>query len=840
MKKEGLINLKAAVKNEDWFKAIESDRLVGYNKNYNPDASELKSLYEIFNNDISSIEDELNKMCNNLVELGDINKENILSFNKIRNKYEVLEGDLFTRANNHRVLLLTAKAIKHKNKKFLEEITKSVEADLQLVLGKAKETLSQMSNKELEQFIQEERQSLTPKDIKYKSYLSDLEIYKSKMLRYTMQTEKVIEKKMGTFKDLFITDRFFVRNEWEHGHPVFKVKNVLGCNYDKSPDESCASKGDWFAYTDRVSVTSAIDALINKVSEKELMKILSETSSYQNGKNHLRDYVYDQAQRDMTLKLAQRESNEFNLDNTGLFETNARNNVFGQDYIKRTHLEFKAYKEVMFYTSKDDYGDNITIILDKKSNIIPDNASKIKYINEWQQTKYKYVWDGGEARITYIPRRYESTVYGNAGEVAVDRREQPFQPDSVSKPFSNFSLSYKGGIMNARNAKSFSLMQNGLPSYMQILIVKTLQNRELSKYSGFEKHVDTKQLPANLADKTSKNPVADSMYKNEVIARKTGTRYFTSGGSNGQPAAANQGAGINIQKVGDFNELLNMQNFIELLDRELGIAVGVNPNREGMTASNTNSTDNQQDLQQVTLRTIPYFYFHASIWNSVLNEHLLNYDIFFKKFFRENPDSKENLIEYITPDGTRELIKILPEHLNHDDIGLFVHDSFKDKQYIDLMTQKIAQNTIDPATADTMSTIFKAIVSGGSSEEIHRMIQTASDKQQARIQEQQESQMKIIQQQKEAEREIKKYESDLRIEESIIREREATKRTVAGASIDVQKFAIAADINKDGEADSVTKAKNDNESKEKIAKENNKTKIEVAKIAASAKPQNKS
>jgi hypothetical protein len=53
-------------------------------------------------------------------------------------------------------------------------------------------------------------------------------------------------------------------------------------------------------------------------------------------------------------------------------------------------------------------------------------------------------------------------LQGLGEDVYVDFREVPFQPDNLENPFTKFELSYKGGIVNSRNAKFISLDDEGL------------------------------------------------------------------------------------------------------------------------------------------------------------------------------------------------------------------------------------------------------------------------------------------------------------------------------------------------------------------------------------------
>jgi hypothetical protein len=199
--------------------------------------------------------------------------------------------------------------------------------------------------------------------------------------------------------------------------------------------------------------------------------------------------------------------------------------------------------------------------------------------------------------------------------------------------------------------------------------------------------------------------------------------------------------------------------------------------------------------------------------------------------FEKNPDLSETFLEYITPDGTTELIQIIPSYLSQSGYGLFIQDGYTDREYKELMKMQMAQNTMD-VPIEMRSNILKSITSGASSEEIHREIQIYADEIQKRQQQQQEMEQQMIEMQKEAQREMMKYQSELRVMEAQ-QISEVTKETkIELEKIAAERFALQEDINKNKVSDSVEREKikqehedkrheNEIRSKEKIAKENN-------------------
>ena len=100
-------------------------------------------------------------MCDDLSNYGAV-EETLLPYNKIRNKFEILSGDMIQRGNNHKIVLLSSKAIKHKNEQLFQAIQSSVSKQLSIKIEQVKGEMEGMSPEEQDQFVQQMEQSLNP------------------------------------------------------------------------------------------------------------------------------------------------------------------------------------------------------------------------------------------------------------------------------------------------------------------------------------------------------------------------------------------------------------------------------------------------------------------------------------------------------------------------------------------------------------------------------------------------------------------------------------------------------------------------------------------------------
>ena len=233
--------------------------------------------------------------------------------------------------------------------------------------------------------------------------------------------------------------------------------------------------------------------------------------------------------------------------------------------------------------------------------------------------------------------------------------------------------------------------------------------------------------------------------------------------------------------LGTAAELMNLQNLLDLIDREISLLMGFSPQREAQYANNSNVSDNQQAISQSYNITEPMFHMLEQIWKYTLNDYLYNMRAFAEMRLAED---EETIFHYFLPDGTEEMLRVTPAMLHHEDIGLFVTSSGASQRYIDMManmSHSIAQNAGEGIEA--VSTLIKAITSGTSPEEVHKMIQLESQRQAQRQSEMQqkqlESQEKMSQVQAQTIEATNAHEKEMLIlKESLQKDRELARETI--------------------------------------------------------------
>jgi hypothetical protein len=385
----------------------------------------------------------------------------------------------------------------------------------------------------------------------------------------------------------------------------------------------------------------------------------------------------------------------------------------------------------------DDYNDYLTVPV-SKSFSIPDRAEKIKFTNKYGFESIKYVWQdefsGTEytAEKLYIPRKYEIIRLG--ADVYPIYREVPFQTTDLEDPYGSFNLSTFGAILTARNAKSRSLLQRAINPYFQFLYVKHIQNRELAKYQGYIQSVDLDQIPQKLGEDFDGDLVRDPVATWMLYRKKMGIDFYSgSQKSQGGIVPNTRSPGSQGYMLGMAQEIYLLEQLAKLLDNEIGLAMGISPQRESEYTPYSNVTDNQQAIITSSNITESYYYYIDILWRDVMYDYVKNFRTWCEKLKMENGENP--IFHYVLPDGTQEILKVTDKMLEPHSFGMFITNAAKDSKYYETMmglSQAFAQNAGEGMTQ--VSNLVRMIVDGKSPAEIHKLIKVEEVKQQQRMQ----------------------------------------------------------------------------------------------------------
>lgn len=831
---------KKYANNGQWFKDY-LETIIPYDQAVVQDYKEMLVSYSLLTNDFTGYQKELASFCN---EMGEeeftpefLKPDPLLPFNQIPNKFNVIIGGLLKRNEHYKPLLLSSKAIKDKNSAQTEEIRNSIleQAELQVQL----EQMSQQgaSEKDLKKFQEEYVTQQSPEDIASKNFLSEWEVFNSHALKFCYNSENIKEKQTRVAKHALASARMFWKVGWNYGRPTIEIVNPLYAGFHKSPDELNVSKGDFFWNKKAITIADAYQKYgdILKKEDFEKLKTYSESASSFRNKEHdvvggNATYVFDKTFQNAAFD----STNNLNKKIGQNMGEGSTNNISNLRLLWETHLEIKAFRRILFLTSFDETGEAIVEIVDDKYEI-PKDATKIKFINKYLNTSTKYKWtdelgDTYEAEPLYIPRRYEIIRLGQ--DVYPYFREVPNQPLSIENPYRDFELSYKGGLLDNLNSKSISPIQRATPSVFQYMQIKRIILRETAKYQGFITDIDVDQIPDYLSMDEDGIPIPglDKVAVWSMYVKKLGKNFYSGSQTAGGALPSTRSPGSKSAMTGTAIDLINLSNLLELVNREIGMAMGVSPEREGSFTQGSNVTDNQQSIQQSYDITEPFYQTLSFHWKEVFNDWLKLWRIYCKNIFESNPKLKEHFVAYVTPNGTEELFKITPDILDNEALGLFVSNSGQDQRYRDMMTQHSAAFAQGKGEGtEVVSAMLKSIVAGDSPEEIHKMIIVESKKQSDRLAQAQQAQQE--QEAKMQEREIESRE-DKQAHEIELQKMKGDN-LLEQKSMDIFKFQD--DLNKDQDGvndalENLIKVKQMNDDTRKLNQEDAKIQLKSKEI----------
>ena len=818
-----------------WFKDYVN-YIVPFTTSSIKDYKEMKLSYDIYNDNLDGYKEELDNFCNPLGE--NFRQEEIKTYPKLHNNINVLKGEYLKRPDNHKVAIFTAKAIKNKDSKLIEALKESIEEQVRLEVEKTQMVLEGKNPEEVQKYIDSLRTQNTPENIAKIKFQSEQEIFYSKALKYCKHTQQTKLKQMESLQDVMTVDRCFIYSGWKNGKPTIDLRNTINSIFHKAPNEVYVHKGDYFAYTQEITIADCYNNYGQVLTEEDMNKL--SLHSYHRGVDdrhklgpHAEQFVYDRSHINQDLFTSYLNTQD---KFTGLHQGNQNvHKHSAQNTVTETHIEFKAFRQLIFLTYTDEYNEKITIVVSKDFDI-PKDAKEETKLNRYGDYNKIYTWYDEimgtqyEAEILWIPRKYE--VVRLNSDVFPVIREVPYQSVSLDNPYSNFNLSTFGAVFTSRNSKSISLLQRAIPSYFQYLYVKHIQNRELSKYQGYIQNIDVDQIPQQLGEDVDGNIIKDPVAVHALYMKKTGRNYYSGSQTtaSGQlPSTRSPGSTGFI--LGTAQDIFNLQQLSELIDREISMSMGISPERMSQFSRDSNVTDNQQSITQSHHITEPYFYYLDQLWTQVFEDYLKN----FRTYCINNPD--HSIFHYILPDGSEELLEVTPQMLEPTDIGIYVTNSSQSEHYNNMMLQlshSIGQNGGEGV--ETISTLIKAITSGTSPEETHKLIQIESSKQTKRSQEQEKIKLQVQEEYVQRQREIIEDNQAHEIEKEHIKGEYMLK----GKEIDSFKFQQDQDLNNNNVPDQLEIAKFEHQKEQdKIQNKQKEEELKIKKKQAN-KPATKS
>lgn len=414
-----------------------------------------------------------------------------------------------------------------------------------------------------------------------------------------------------------------------NGEPHLERVNPLYFGHDHSPDMEFIEDGDWAVRRMRMSYTEVYDRLFDKMTEKELDKLLELTGQNPQSGRYGKDTPSSLDYVNMNMKT---------VAGGGDSTINQPNQV------NLWHAVWKSYKKIGFVTVLGDNGEPNEIIVSEDYMVIGNELSiEWKWVIE--------VWEGyriGEdIYIGIAPLEYQHVSADN---------------------LNSQKLPYSGVIYNNTNSTPKSLVAIMKPlQYMYIVIWYRLE-LALARDKGKVINMDITQIPKSMnIDPAKWMHYLSSVGVNFINPYEEG--WDIPGREGGKPAQFNQITALDLTMSNVINQYIGLMNKIEDMMAEIS---GVSRQRQGEITSSELVGNVNSAISNSASITEPLYWTHNQCKRNSLRM-LLNTA---KEVWK---DSKRVNLQYIMDDSTRTFLK-LADNFFYEDYDIFVSDSVKDLQ----------------------------------------------------------------------------------------------------------------------------------------------------------------
>ena len=690
--------------------------------------------YNLYNNTIDP--EELKKFCDPL-ELEIQANQELYSYNKIPNKVNILLGELIKRNNYYYCLVLDNASIIKKDYELAQKKDELIANEIAIAMEEISLLIQGYSEEEAQQMIME----LKTSKIEPRSFMSELEVFGNSVLKYARNIIGTKDIEVEGFKHAIITDTEVHFVGVKNGIPTIECVNKINFFYHKSPEVKYFQDGDVAGTCTPMSVTRMLQIYGDKLTEEQLesydytspdKRDLPAPDIHYNNKKTVQDVFMESYSRHKDVTSRQ-----------GSYGT-GQNRWRIDENVYVTHMEWKAFRRIAFVTYVNEWGEEISEIHDDGFKV-PKDAVKINITNKFLNETHVYRWEEEgilfQLEYMWIPRIWEGTRIGS--DIYVDVREKPYQSISIENPYDCAKLSYHGVVYTNTNSKSISLVSRMKPLQYVFFVAFRQLVKLISRNYGVIPNIDTTMIDRNLS------PTQDP-----EEALKLTMWYITQGfnvynslkDSETESLAVVSRPSLTPINLSNTQDITNLSQFLVWLDREIGLAAGISPEREANFQQNTNVTDNQQAILQSYNITEILFWKHFQLWAEINKTFLSVFRRWAKKKM-EIQGLNEISLQYLLEDNTRAVLKVLPEYLDEGDIGVYTSTSALTEEYFQKMEElslSYVQN--NQASILDISNILKARINGTSPEEVHSMLERLVKEREKATSEMQQRQMQLQEQ----------------------------------------------------------------------------------------------
>jgi len=624
----------------------------------------------------------------------------------------------------------------------------------------------------LAEIEEREHNILNPDEIKerYKNYMTSKEKAMNKLMKQFIINQRVKHKKNIGMYHAVVAALEPVRVDMIAGQPEIEVLNPLGVVYHKSPEIEWIQDGDYVAYKREMTVADIKKVYGDYLSAKDI----KELEVYQgfvyglDAKHHSRD-------GESPSHFHQRNRNRFGNGTTSeVLHTGSHG--AGTSYDKEMCTVVDCYwiteRYVGLYIYTDQFGEEQAEFVDGQFPI-PKEATKQTVTDELGITKTYYEWENesGYQRLyfTWIPELWRGSKINDTIYCRIEPMPEAFQATPENPK--DVKLPIYGATYNNINAPFVSTVDRMMSWYKLYLILMSKLLAHISTDYGVWAGINT----AFIGDKIGVKETLQYAVKMRLLPYNPFQN--AEAGIVGQMKPAES---INLSNMANIKYYAELLEFIE---KKIFQAAGVPKERLGETATNTNVSDNRQDLMQSTHITEPLFYVHDLIWEDVLNAAVV--------LVANSADKNHPFVRDILSDDEIEIIEsgLIDKNTRFRLRIANNAEGTRIKQITEQHLHALIQNE-----KANLSTFLKILRKGDLTADIIQEIELIEKQQQQAEDNLQQRQLQIQQQQLEVQQQMaeRKHEQEKELKQMEIDSKERI------AAMDVYKFQQELDVDRNG------------------------------------------
>lgn len=445
----------------------------------------------------------------------------------------------------------------------IQQIMTPIQQELQeqaAAEGKDRE-LTEDDKAQIQQRIAEELKAKTPKEIKKymaREHQDPAEALAHQILEYLIQQEEIRTKFNKAFKHSLIAGEEFYYVGIQNGHPVLKVVNPIGFEYDKSPDLDYIEDGEWCSAEYNMTPSQILAMFGTSLTDDDLEAIFS---------------------RDVNGGIGFTDAN---LDWS--FDGNEDNN----HTIRVYHRQWKALRRIGFLTYLDEEtGEELEEMVGEEYTLNEDSGDiSIEWI--WIPEVHEGYLIGGDI----FPMDFLGPVPG-----------QMLDLDDIYK----CKLSYMGGVYDNLNSETTSILDRMKAYQYYYNIIMYRVELMMASDKGKILLMNINSIPKSQGiDMKKWLYYAESMKIGWINPNEEGNRNTDT---------------TNVAKEIDMSLASNIQQYIalaEYIEAQCGNSVGITKAMEGQIGPNDAVANTRQSITQSSHILEPYFEHHNNIKKNVL------------------------------------------------------------------------------------------------------------------------------------------------------------------------------------------------------------------------------